>query len=193
MTNTHSVSKQKEEFQMEKIENEPCPMCNKKTLTLYEAEQDIPHFGKVFLFGMNCDNQECNYKQNDVESEKQGEPCKIEFTIENPKDLNVRVVKSSEATVKIPQLKMDVEPGVASDGYVSNIEGLLQRFKKILEAERDTADEDDIRKKAKNLLKKLWKVECGDEELKIIIEDPSGNSAIISEKASITSLKGKKK
>ena len=88
---------------------------------------------------------------------------------------------------------MEVEPGVASDGYVSNIEGVLQRFKKILEAERDTADEDDVRKKAKNLLKKLWKVECGDEELKIIIEDPSGNSAIISEKTIITSLKGKKK
>ena len=88
---------------------------------------------------------------------------------------------------------MEVEPGVANDGYVSNIEGVLQRFKKILEVERDTADEDDVRKKAKNLLKKLWKVECGDEELKIIIEDPSGNSAIISEKTIITSLKGKKK
>ena len=95
--------------------------------------------------------------------------------------------------LNLPQLKMEVEPGVASDGYVSNIEGLLQRFKKILEAERDTADEDDVRKKAKNLLKRLWKVECGDEELKIIIKDPSGNSAIISEKAVITQFKNKKK
>ncbi len=181
------------ELQMDKIENEKCPMCQKNTMTLYETEQDIPYCGKVFLFGMNCSNTECNYKQNDVELEKQGEPSKIEFTVSNTKDLNVRIVKSSEATVKIPQLKMDVEPGVASDGYVSNVEGLLQRFKKILEAERDTADEDAVRKKAKNLLKKLWKVECGDEELKIIIEDPSGNSAIISEKAVLSNLKGKKK
>lgn len=176
----------------DKIENEKCPMCQKNTLALYETEQDIPHFGKVFLFGMNCSNIECNYKQNDVEVEKQGEPSKIEFTISNPKDLNIRVVKSSEATVKIPQLKMEVEPGVASDGYVSNIEGLLQRFKKILEAERDTAEEDDVKKKVKNLLKKLWRVECGDEELKIIIEDPSGNSAIISEKVVINTFKGRK-
>ena len=178
---------------MDKIENEKCPMCQKNTLTLYETEQDVPYFGKVFLFGMSCSNTECNFKENDVELEKQGEPSKIEFTISNSKDLNVRVIKSSEATVKIPQLKMEVEPGVASDGYVSNIEGLLQRFKKILEAERDTADEDDVRKKAKNLLKRLWKVECGDEELKIIIKDPSGNSAIISEKAVITQFKNKKK
>ncbi len=178
---------------MDKIENERCPMCQKETLTLYETEQDIPFCGKVFLFGMSCADKECNYKQNDVELEKQGEPSKIEFTIANSKDLNVRVVKSSEATVKIPQLKMEVEPGVACDGYVSNIEGVLERFKKILEAERDTADEDTVRKKAKNLLKRLWKVECGDEELKIIIEDPTGNSTIISEKAVMSSLKGKKK
>ena len=187
------LKSKKEEPKMDKIDNEKCPMCYKNTLTLYETEQDIPYFGKVFLFGMNCNNKECNYKQNDVELEKQGESSKIEFTVMNSKDLNTRLVKSSTATVKVPQLKMSVEPGVASDGYVSNIEGLLQRFKKILEDERDTADDNDIRKKAKNLLKKLWRVECGDEILKIVIEDPSGNSAIISEKAVVSSFKSKKK
>ena len=35
-------------------------------------------------------------------------------------------------------------------------------------------------------------MKCGDEELKIIIEDPSGNSAIISEKAVVSKFKGKK-
>ena len=42
---------------------------------------------------------------------------------------------------------------------------------------------------SKNLLKKLWKVENGEQELKIVIEDPSGNSAIISEKAEVSKLK----
>ena len=175
----------------ETINGETCPMCVNKSLTLYETEQDIPYFGKVFLFGMNCSS--CGYKQSDVESASQKDPSKYEFTVENSKDLSVRIVKSSEATIKIPQLKMSVEPGVASEGFVSNIEGVLQRFKKILESERDAADEEDVRKKAKNLLKKLWKVECGDEPLKIVIEDPSGNSAIVSEKAVLSQLKGSKK
>lgn len=179
------------ESKVNKINDEKCPMCQNNTLMLYESEQDIPYFGKVFIFGMSCSS--CGYKQSDVEAESQKEGCKYGFTVENSKDLNVRVVKSSEATIKIPQLKMSVEPGVASEGFVSNIEGVLQRFKRILEAERDAADEDDVRKKAKNLLKKLWRVECGDEPLKIIIEDPSGNSAIISEKAVVTKLKGSKK
>jgi zinc finger protein len=176
---------------MDKIENEKCPVCFKDTLTLIEDEQDIPHFGNVFIMSMNCSS--CGYKISDIESEQTHEPCKYEFTIENSKDLNIRVVKSGEATIKIPSLKMSVEPGVASEGYVSNVEGILQRFKKILESERDSAEEPEVRKKAKNLLKKLWKVECGDEPCKVIIEDPSGNSAIISEKSIVTGLKGSKK
>jgi len=171
---------------MDKIKNETCPVCLKKTLTLTEDEMDIPYFGKTYIFAMKC---KCGYAQSDIEAEEKKEPCRIEFTVENKKDLAVRVVKSSEATVKIPQLKMDVTPGVASEGYVSNVEGLLVRFKKILENERDNAEDDDIRKKAKNLLKKLWKVELGEESLKILIEDPSGNSAIISEKAVVSRLK----
>ncbi len=175
---------------MQKLENETCPVCLAKKMIVIEDEQDVPYFGKVYLMSMNC--EACGYKISDVESEKQNEPCKYEFTITNSKDLNVRVVKSSEASIKIPQLKISVDPGVGSEGYVSNIEGLLQRFKRVLEAERNTAEDESIRKKTKNLLKKLWKVECGDEELKIIIEDPSGNSAIISDKAIVTKIRSKK-
>ncbi len=176
---------------MDKVENETCPMCQEKKLTLIEDEQDIPYFGPVFIFSMICSG--CGYKQSDVECAQQKEPSKYEFTVEKADDMKVRVVKSGEASIKIPQLKMSVDPGVASEGYVSNVEGVLQRFKKILEGERDSADDDEIRKKAKNLLKKLWKVECGEDSLKIIVEDPSGNSAIISDKVVITKLKGKKK
>ncbi len=172
---------------MDKLEGEMCPVCSEKKLTMIEDEQDIPYFGKVFIFSMQCSG--CGYKQADVEAADPKEPTKFEFTIENVKDLNVRVVKSSEATVKIPQMKMSVSPGVGSEGYVSNMEGLLKRFKTVLEGERDSADDEDVRKKAKNLLKKLWKVECGDEPLKVVIEDPSGNSAIISDKAVISKLK----
>ncbi len=175
---------------MDKIEHETCPLCLKKTLILIDDEQDIPYFGKVHILSMFCTNtDECGYKQSDIEADADKEPCKIEFTVKSTKDLSIRLVKSGQATIKIPQMRMSVEPGIASEGYVSNIEGMLERFKKILESQRDTAGEDSERKTAKNLLKKLWKVECGDEELKIVIEDPSGNSAIISDKAVVTKMK----
>ena len=136
---------------------------------------------------MTCSS--CHFHKSDVEAEERKDPVKITFTVEDKKDLNVRVIKSSEATIKIPQMKMDVRSSIASSGYLSNVEGVLVRFKKIIESERDNSEDDDVKKHAKNLLKKLWKVELGDEKLKIIIEDPSGNSAIVSEKAERQVLK----
>ena len=47
---------------MDILENQKCPMCMKNTLTLLESEKDIPYFGKVFLFSMDCNNKDCNYQ-----------------------------------------------------------------------------------------------------------------------------------
>ncbi|MBL7100931.1 MAG: ZPR1 zinc finger domain-containing protein [Nanoarchaeota archaeon] len=175
---------------MEKLEKQTCPFCHKKDLILSQEETDVPYFGKTFVFSMDCSN--CKYHKADVEATGLKDPVKITFTIENKKDLNVRVVKSSAATVKIPQMRMDVRPGPASDGFITNVEGILGRFEKIIEEERDTAEDEKVKKHAKNLLKKLRKVKWGDAPLKIVIEDPAGNSAVISDKAVIEKLKVKK-
>ncbi|MBS3155017.1 ZPR1 zinc finger domain-containing protein [Candidatus Woesearchaeota archaeon] len=174
---------------MEEIKNEECPMCRTKSLTLREDTNNVPHFGKVFIFSMTCSN--CNYHVADVEAEDVHEPSRYTFTIENEKDLNTKVIKSSTATVNIPQLKMDSKPGPASIGFISNMEGLLKKFEDILASERDSAEDDEAKTKAKNLLKKIWKVKCGDIPLKIVIEDPNGNSAILSDKAVVEKLKVK--
>ncbi len=172
---------------MEEIKNQPCPICNKKTLTLREDENDIPYFGKVYIFSMEC--LECKYHKADIESVEKKDPASYTIVIENEKDLSIRVVKSSTGSIKIPQLGLSVTPNIASEGYVSNIEGVLDRFYKVLEDQRDTAEDQEERKKIKNILKKLWKAKTGDLKLKIIIKDPEGNSAIISDKAVVKKLK----
>ena len=175
---------------MEKVPNtskgEVCPICNNKTLTLMEEEMEVPYFGKCYLFSMSCSS--CKFHKADVEAEERKDPIKYTFDIESEKDMNIRIVKSSEATVKIPHM-ISMEPGTGSDGFITNIEGLLNRFKKIIEDLRDTEEDPSAKKKAKNMLKKLTKAMWGQEKLKIIIEDPSGNSAIIDEKAVKTKLK----
>jgi len=172
---------------MEEIKGQLCPVCGKKELTLREDEMEVPYFGNVFLFSMDCSG--CGFSKSDLEAEEQKNPLRATFEINNEKDLNVRVVRSSAALIKIPQLKMSMEPGENSEGFISNVEGLLGKFEKILEQQRDNSDEEEVRKKAKNLLKKIWKVKCGDSPLKIIIEDKTGNSAIISEKTKVERLK----
>ena len=124
----------------------------------------------------------CNYRKSDVEPAEVKEPCKYTFEVESEDDLNVKIIKSAEATVKIPHV-MTIESGPASEGYITNIEGLLERVKKQIQSAAESEDDPAAKKKAKNLLKKLSKVLVGREKLKIIVEDPSGFSAIVSEKA----------
>jgi len=165
---------------------ETCPLCFKKTLTLMEKDTEVPYFGKVFIFSMTCNN--CKYHKADIEAAEKKEPCKFTFEISNKEDMKVRVVKSADATVKIPHITT-ITPGPAAQGFVTNIEGILNRVKYQIETVRDTSEDNDDKKKAKNLLKKLLKIMWGQEKHKIIIEDPSGNSAIISEKAEKSKLK----
>jgi zinc finger protein len=163
-----------------------CPVCSKKTLTLSESEMEVPYFGTLLVFGMNC--SDCGFKKGDVEAAEQKEPCKWTFEVAGKDDMSVRVVKSSEGTVKLGTIG-SIEPGPSSEGYVTNIEGLITRMKEQVEHLRDSAEEDEDRDKAKSVLKKIMRIIWGDDKLKITIEDPSGNSAIISDKAKREKLK----
>src|SRR3989338_9381454 len=91
-----------------------CPLCHQNTLILNERDTEVPYFGKVYLFSMTCNN--CKYHKADVESTEQKEPVKYDFEISSEEDMKVRVVKSSEATVKIPHITT-ITPGPAAQGY----------------------------------------------------------------------------
>ncbi|MBD3354568.1 ZPR1 zinc finger domain-containing protein [Candidatus Woesearchaeota archaeon] len=171
---------------MEKLEKQPCPICRKNTLTLMEDEKEIPYFGKVYLFSMTCSN--CKYHKADVEVADRKEANKYTIEISGEKDMNIRIVKSGEATVKIPHM-LTIDPGPASNGYITNVEGILKRVQNQLETTRDNEEDKSVKKKAKRMLKKLKNVMWGKDKLKIIIEDPTGNSAIISDKAKKSKLK----
>lgn len=165
---------------IEILEGEKCPVCSANTLTLTEAERDIPFFGNVALFSMDCSS--CGYHKADVECEQSKGASKYTFEVKSEEDLKVRVVKSSNATVKIAHVG-SIEPGDTANGYVTNIEGVLNRMKRQVEFIRDNSNDTTEQKKAKNIVKKLTKVLWGQESIKITLDDPTGNSVIISERA----------
>jgi zinc finger protein len=173
----------------EVIAGEMCPFCHEKTLVLMDTKKEIPYFGTCFLFAMDCSN--CGYHKSDIELEKDQEPSRYSVEIDNEKDMSIRIVKSSNATIRLPHVG-DIQPGPTSNGYITNVEGILNRMVKQLENIRDNEEEEEEnRKKARNMIKKLHKVIWGQEKQKLIIEDPSGNSAIISEKAIKEKFKAK--
>lgn len=177
------------EEQPEVLSEQKCMFCGNNTLTLMEVKKEVPYFGEVFIFTMSCSS--CNYHKADLESAVPREPMRYTLEVSSEEDLKIRIVKASSATVKIPHVTT-IEPGEAANGYVTNVEGILNRVKHAIETARDAAEEEEEQTKAKNLLKKLGRVMWGQETIKLIIEDPTGNSAIISDKAVKEPLKGKK-
>jgi len=190
MPTTKQSEKQKSE-DAEVLGGEMCPFCHEKKLVLMDMKKEIPFFGATFIFSMDCSG--CGYHKADIEAEIPKDPCKYTIELTSEEDMKIRVVKSSSANVKIPHVG-DIMSGPSSNGYVTNIEGILNRMVKQLEIIRDNEEEEEeSRKKAKNMIKKLHRVIWGQEKQKLILEDPTGNSAIISDKAVKEKLKVAKK
>ena len=171
---------------MAELTGQQCAFCGENKLTLREEEVEIPFFGRVFVLSMDCTG--CGYRKADVEPAEQKEPCRYTLDVTSDANLNIKIIKSAEATVKIPRV-ITIESGPASEGYITNVEGLLEKVKAMIQSAGEAEEDDPAAKtKAKNLIKKLNKVLVGREPLKIIIEDPSGHSAIISDKAQRSKL-----
>jgi zinc finger protein len=172
------------------IKDQSCPLCHKPTLTLIEKEVDVPYFGKTFVFSLDCSS--CGYSFSDVEFDEHQDPYKYTLEINSEDDLSIRVIKSSTAKLKLGTI-LTITPGITSEGYISNVEGVLSKAKETLEKLRDDEDDDKKKKTLKQHIKKLNRVLWGSEKIKLVLEDPEGNSAIISEKAEKKPLKVKSK
>ncbi len=163
----------------------PCPVCGKKAVVIRDVILNIPYFGKTRETTLQC--RECGYRHTDFMIEELREPMRFELLIEGTEDLNIRVVRSASGTISVPELGMKVEPGVASEGFISNIEGVLMRFRDAVEQaihfSEGTAEEKASAERGGEILQSIDRVREGKEKVTVVIEDPFGNSAILSPKA----------
>jgi zinc finger protein len=158
-----------------------CPACNNNTLRITDYLYDMPRVGKVILTVGKCSR--CNYKFNDIRLAEARGPRKIVFRIENTDDVDVLVIKASSASVIIKEIGLKMLPGPASQGFISTIEGVLQRFKEAVEIACKSPDAN--QSKCKQLISLLDRAREGKEKLTIIVVDPEGVSAIESPKARV--------
>jgi len=107
---------------------------------------------------------------------------RYEVAVDTEEDLGIRVVRSMSASLEIPELGVRIDPGPACHGFVSNIEGVLDRVRQIVEGALVWGEVEE-RENAQALLKKIEEVKCGAIPITLVIEDRCGNSAIIADKA----------
>jgi zinc finger protein len=156
-----------------------CPSCGEEVDWLYKTE-NIPYFSDILIITCSC--PDCGYRFSDVQNITTNEPVRYTFCACCEDDLSVRVVRSSAGKIIIPELGVEIDPGPACEGFVSNVEGVLLRIDKVLDGV--LIDGDDIqRRNALSLKEKIVNLQNGKGSITLIIEDPHGNSLIDSEKA----------
>ncbi|MCD6140002.1 MAG: ZPR1 zinc finger domain-containing protein [Thermococcus sp.] len=161
-----------------------CPICGgKNTLKALNYLHEIPYFGKVMESTIIC--EKCGYRNADVMLLEEKEPKLYTVKVEEEKDLFTRVVRSKSGTIELEEIGIKIEPGPASQGFVTNIEGVLERARETLlmakNFKKEENEEESI-KKIEEILNYIEGVKEGKKPLTVRIMDPFGNSALIGEK-----------
>jgi zinc finger protein len=151
-----------------------CPVCAKAGLEITTNTHNIPYFEEVMETLVKCDS--CGYRHVDVLVLGEKEPSRYTLKIESAEDMHARVVRSGRSTVEVVELGVKITPGPDAQGYISNVEGVLKRIEDIVMMQGES-------KKKEEILQKIKDAKEGKFTLNLIITDPSGNSAIISDKA----------
>ena len=157
-----------------------CPMCQKEgQLAMMAHVDEIPYFGEHTQVTVLC--HACGWRQTDFIPAEGRKPGGWNFEITSQKDLNARVIRSSSCTVSIPELDLEVNPGGNATGYVTNMEGLLNRFIKIIEMVRKDLDESEEENMStlRNMLRRLENAGLEGEGLLVELLDPHGLSQIL--------------
>ncbi len=155
-----------------------CPSCGRE-LKLSTTLYDTPFFGKVLLMTIVC---ECGFKHSDVIVSEMKEPTRFKIKI-NKDTLYTKVIRSTSGTIRIPEIGVEIEPGPASQAFITNLEGILMRVSEIVEMAKRWSDDEDKAKRCDEILDRIEKTLEGKDELTLILEDPFGNSLILSDLA----------
>jgi zinc finger protein len=161
-----------------------CPVCGGKgTLKAIQHIHEIPYFGKVMESTIYCER--CGYRNSDVMILEDRPPKLYTLKVEEERDLFTRVVRSKSGTIELEEIGVKIEPGPASEGFITNVEGILERVRETLLMARDfkrqEGDEEAVRK-VDEILEYIEDVKAGRKPLTVKIADPLGNSALIGEK-----------
>ncbi|GEM_PF-96036 len=162
----------------------PCPSCGKDAIMRHIVRK-IPYYGELRILSISCPH--CGYRFSDVYLLREEKPKRIEFKIKNLEDLSAMLVLTSRATVKIPELGLEVRPGPIAKGRMLPVSAMLTEFidatRFAMKGAKGDEDEEERVRRGKEIIKRLEKeLEEPSGELTIVIEDPSGGSDIIPEK-----------
>ena len=142
---------------------------------------DIPYFGEHTQLTVLCDS--CGWKHTDFLPAEGSKPGGWSLKVRTPEHLRVRVVRSSSCTVRLVELDLEASPGNGSSGYISNIEGVFNRFEDVIKMLRAQAEDEEVVEQCEALLRELNRVGDGGGAVELLLLDPMGHSQILHDDA----------
>ncbi len=166
----------------------PCPEClEDDALMMLAMSSEIPYFGEHTQITVICES--CGWKHTDFIPSDGEKPGYSSLIVDNVEKCSARVVRSSSCTIRIPELDLEVSPGGSSSGFVSNIEGVINRFEDAVGSIiRGSTDDETVLDASLELLQGLRKMKNGESQFLIELLDPRGRSQIIHDEATIREL-----
>ena len=151
-------------------------------LSMLAHTEEIAYFGEHTQVTLTCPG--CGWRQTDFIPAEAREGSSHTYRIDSTDDLQVRVIRGSACTVRLLELDLEVRPGSHSTGYVSNIEGVLNRFQDVVDmVGRQAAIEGDdgAITELEQLTQAMLEIRRGQREATLQLQDPHGHSMILTD------------
>lgn len=151
-------------------------------LSMLAHTEEIAYFGEHTQVTLTCPG--CGWRQTDFIPAEAREGSSHTYRIDSTDDLQVRVIRGSACTVRLLELDLEVRPGSHSTGYVSNIEGVLNRFQDVVDmVGRQAAIEGDdgAITELGQLTQAMLEIRRGQREATLQLLDPHGHSMILTD------------
>ena len=151
-------------------------------LSMLAHTEEIAYFGEHTQVTLTCPG--CGWRQTDFIPAEAREGSSHTYRIDSTDDLQVRVIRGSACTVRLLELDLEVRPGSHSTGYVSNIEGVLNRFQDVVDmVGRQAAIEGDdgAITELEQLTQAMLEIRMGQREATLQLQDPHGHSMILTD------------
>lgn len=149
-----------------------CPSCGEYELVISMYIVETKFFGKIVIESGKC--AKCGFLHRDVYLAEYGEPKKIEIKVLPGRAGDYLLIKSSSASVIIPELGIEITPGPAAQGYITTARGILENVHELLTGLCQERDE-----KCNRKLNEVSKAIEGEIGFTLIVEDPLGRSSVV--------------
>lgn len=161
----------------ETVLDAPCPVCGHTPLRVRSLPLELPYFGEALQTTVLCNV--CAYRHGDLLLTRSAEPIRVTLHVDRPEHLSARVARSSSGTVRVPELGAAMEPGPRAEAFVSNVEGVMRKFLDVVQGQEAVAEGAAARRRLRAVHQRIEDMIEGREAFTFVLEDPTGNSAVL--------------